>query len=628
MTKKRSRPDAPPERAAAPAPGDGAAARAALALWVTLVVLALARAALAFVPSMTGWGLNLQRFLAPAWAWAPWAIAALALVPALARRAVPLAARAGDAIARGRVPAGGGWGFDLAAKAFAAVLVLVLPDRVRFVGDFILRQGAIEEAGLPSALFPQALPLDVLLHVTLPAALAGTGLVGANGAARLVGAAEAVLLVTLALAFARALTLRGVPALATAAAVFFGGYLGLYAGYSKANGELALITVTVAVLGLRVARDAARGPSGAAAPFGLRRDLLALGFVLGVGAFLHRSVLGLVPAVVLAFALALRGRPAAWRDPALWVAVALPVAGFAFTLGRIVTTLTRFDPGMHLASPEVRAQGGLLASMFAGARALDLPNVVVLLAPLAPALLVMAAAWGRRLPRGRPAALLVTLAAPFIGLLLFVHPGQGAFRDYDTLSGGGVVLALLAAWLAGETLRRAPARAWVGVGVVLAVAVPSVQWLAHNGDVDRGLARVRAFMTEPPARDPFERGRTWDYLGARNFRLQRWEAAAEAFAHASETQPSPRILTQWAMAETESGNLRGAQEVYRRAIARDSANTTAWLGLGAVSSRLGELDEARRAVLELLRRDPGNVEAQSALRQLDRLLAAQGRAAP
>jgi hypothetical protein len=286
-----------------------------------------------------------------------------------------------------------------------------------------------------------------------------------------------------------------------------------------------------------------------------------------------------------------------------------------------VHTFTHFDPGMHLASPEVQAHGGLLGAMFAGTRAVDLPNVVVLLAPLAPVLLLVSLAWGRRVPRGRELALLGTLVAPFVGLLLVVHPWQGVFRDYDTLSEAGVTLALLAAWLAGETLRRAPAFAWVGLAAALAAAAPSAQWLAHQTDVDRGLARVTALMTEAPRRGPEERGKTWDYVGVRNFNRERWDEAASAFARAAETQPSARVLTQWGMAETMRGDLHAAQRVYRRAIARDSSSVTAWQGFGVVSLRLGELDEAHRAILALLRRDPANPESHEVLKLIERMQA-------
>jgi len=375
------------------------------------------------------------------------------------------------------------------------------------------------------------------------------------------------------------------------------------------------MAVAVATFGLRAACD----PSAT----GSRRGMLALGATLAAGAFLHRSASGFVPAGLLAFALALAARPAALRAPATWAAIGLPVLAFSLTFDRVVKTLTTFDPGMHLASPEVTSQGGLLASMFAGTLAVDLPNVVVLLAPLAPILVLVALAWGRRLPRGREAALLVTLAAPFLGLLLFVHPGQGVCRDYDTLAEAGITIALLAAWFAGETLRRAPAFAWVGVAVVLVAAAPSAQWLAHQADVDRGLARVAALMAGPPARSPEERGKTWDYVGVRNFNRERWDDAATAFARAAETQPSARVLTKWAMAETMRGDLRAAQRVYRRAITRDPAVAVAWQGYGVVSLRLGELDEAERAAVELRRREPGNPEVAAILGEVARLRAAR-----
>jgi hypothetical protein len=594
-------------RDAAPAPESPAARRAAVALWATLIALALTRALLAFVPDMHAWSLNLQRFLAPPWAWAPWALAALALLPPVARAVEPAFRRAGEAIVRGSRLAA------LAAFALGAALTAALPDVVRFVGDFQLRQGAIDEASPVDMIFPQAMPLDAFLHVTLPVRLMGAGQLDANWAPRLLGSIEAGLLALLALAFARALALRGTAALAAAAAVFFGGTLGLFTGYSKVNGEMVLLAVAVGAFGIRatVRDDAAAS----------RRGLVGLGVALALGAFLHRSAIGFVPAAALAFALALRARPGAWREPATWVALALPLAAFGWTGARILHTLTHFDPGMHLASPGVRTQGGLLAAVFAGTRAVDLPNLLVLLAPLAPLLVTVGPAWGRSLPRDRALAVLAALAAPFLGLLLFVHPWQGAFRDYDTLAGPGITTALLAAWLAGETLRRLPGRAWLGVAVALAAAAPSVQWIAHQTDVERGLARVTAFMTEPPRRDPIACGTTWDYLGIRNFNLEHWDAAASAFARAAETQPSPRILIQWAMAETMRNDLPAAERLYTRALEKDSTRAIAWQGYGVVSLRQGKLEQAHRAVVMLLRVDPANAEARGALRDIERLMA-------
>src|SRR5207249_2407721 len=170
---KRPRPAARPGRQPHPAPPRSAAphdssadtgpsdSRPALALWVTLVALVLARAALVVVPSMAAWGLNLHRFLTPAAAWLPWGLALLALLPPVARKLQPLLARAGDATARGRLAP---WLW----AAFAALLVFALPDLCLMTGDFLLRRRAVDEARLPELIFPQALPLDVYLHYTLP----------------------------------------------------------------------------------------------------------------------------------------------------------------------------------------------------------------------------------------------------------------------------------------------------------------------------------------------------------------------------------------------------------------------------------------------------------------------------
>ena len=134
MTKSQSRP-----HAAAP-PSNPAADRAALALWLTLAALTAARAALSFVPSMWGWGLDLLRFIAPAPGWTLWAVAALALVPALARRALPALEALGRALDSSAALAYGAWGAGAAALAWA------FPDRLRFVGDFLLRFGTAERA--------------------------------------------------------------------------------------------------------------------------------------------------------------------------------------------------------------------------------------------------------------------------------------------------------------------------------------------------------------------------------------------------------------------------------------------------------------------------------------------------
>ena len=624
------RPD-PRPRVAAPAAragDDQRGARAAWALWAVAALLVAARAALAFVPTMHLWSLNHQRFLGLAWAWLPWGLAALALLPAIARRALPALEWPGNRIARGDWPA---W---LAAMALAAALVGLLPDRVRFVGDFLLRQGTVEEAEKPSVIFPQALPFDVLLHYRLPLMLERAGLTDANGAARLLGAIEAALFAALAFAVARALRRRGASAATTVALVFFCGALGMMTGYSKAFSELVLVTAAVAASGLEALRGEPRG-----------RALLPLGIAVALGVMLHRSALSLVPALVVAWLLWWRAAGArAWRRPAALAGIAIPLVAIGVMAPRIIADVRRWDT-VHFEPAEVAQAGGPLRAALAGGRALDLLNLLMVLAPLSLAIpaaaLLLSGGRGDAMPAApgaapRPApsgsgaaAFLLALALPWVLAAPFIHPAQGLFRDWDDFAAAGTAVAIVSAWVASEAIARAPRQAWIGVGLVLAAAAASLQWLAVYADAERGVQRVRAFVTEPPRRTPAERAKTWDYLGITAYRHERWAEAAAAFANAAETGPSYRILIQWAMSQTNAGDLKGAETTYQSLLALHPDAALGWLGLGAVASRLADattpgaqrgayVAESRHAARQLLALQPGNADGIGLLQYLDR----------
>uniref|UniRef100_A0A832I3U2 Tetratricopeptide repeat protein n=1 Tax=Eiseniibacteriota bacterium TaxID=2212470 RepID=A0A832I3U2_UNCEI len=578
--------------AATDAPGAG---RATLVLWWALAALAAARAALAFVPAMGGWALNLHRFLHPALAWLPWAVGAAALAPPLARRAVPWAERAGDALALGaRGPA-------LAALG-AAALVLALPDQVRFTGDFLIRQGTIEEAIRPDRVWPQALPLDTWLHFRLPLELDRAFGLDPNLYGRLFGAAACAALAALAAAFARACGFRGGAALAASSAAFWGGTLALFTGYNKGLAGLAVLALAVAAAGVRVAREG--------------RGFVPLGFALAAAVALHRSGPALLPAGAAAWALAARARPGAWRGAESLAGAAAVAASLVAFGPRIAGILTRYDP-VHVAPAEVVAAGGPLAAALAPARLADTLNLALLLAPLAVAAPFAALAFGRDRPRGREALALAALALPAVAAFPFLRPIHGAYRDWDVFAPWGVGLAALTAWLAGHALRAAPARAWLAPAMAVALAVPAVQWVAHHTDVARGMARVEAFATEAPRRTPNERAYAWDFVGTRWNQLENHAASAEAFRRACEDAPSPRLLLQWALAEVLRGNPRGAIAAYHRHLEKDPKSLAGWLGLAAAASRVPDFAESRRALLEVLKLDPRNPDALAILPQLD-----------
>ncbi len=606
----KERPAATPAHARATLAPDAATDRAAIALWVVLGVLVAARAAYTFVPGTWLWPFGLHRFLAPVAGWGLWLVAALALLPALARRAQPMLARWGDGIARSPVLTAAAWAFA------AAVIAWLAPDRVRFVGDFLLRQGTVEIAERPGVLFPQALPLDVFLHYTLPLRLTTAHLMDANGAARLLGVVEAATLGALAATFARRLELRGAAAFACAAVVLFGGYLGMFTGFGKAFAEM---TVLVALAGV-----------SAVAALRTGRGLLPLGIAAALGIALHRSALGIYPALALVWGLwfARHGRGGAWRRPGVLIALALPIVALAIMLPRIIGTVMNTDTAVHFAPPEVRAQGGMLGAALAGTRSWDLASLLLMLSPLALAIPVIAAFLGRRPGRGQEALTLAILALPFVGVMLFIHPAQGLFRDWDDFAATGVALSLIAAWLVGETLRESRRFAWLAVTVTVGVAVPAIQWLVVHSDDVRGLARVRAFVTAPPERPPAQRGTTWDYLGIRSYRLERFAEAQAAFAKAAETSPSPRILHEWAVSAAEAGDDHTARDAYRRLLEKDPGNQLGWLGLVTALMRLRDVPEAKRVATEMLRRDPTNADARNVLDEIARYEARQAQGAP
>ena len=313
-----------------------------------------------------------------------------------------------------------------------------------------------------------------------------------------------------------------------------------------------------------------------------------------------------------------------WRRPSNLVALALAGASLAVALPRIVSIVRSVD-AMHL-SPTAMARDGLLAATFLHARTADMLNRIVMMSPLTiavPTLLVIMRS--RKDPR---AALLILLAIPFLAALVFVHPGQGIFRDWDDFAGTGVARSLLAALLVSEALSGSPSHAWVAVPLVMSVAAPALQWLALQTDLGRGLARARAMVTEPPRHEDWPETSTWEYLGIRNSAESRWPDALAAYREAARRLPSPNILRQLAEAESQAGELESARSTYRAMVSRDSTNVMAWLGLAVTSFKLRDLAEARRASMEVLQLDPGNAEAGQAMDYLDRVTgAASGSAA-
>ena len=590
------RPDRPKREAVEQGNHPGGRRPVEMALWSALALLLLCRAALTFVPTMWAWSLNLHRFLAPAPAWVPWSLAALSLVPAVARRLAPLLNRAGSWLADAPAASALAWGMG------AALLVFAAPDHAQFVGDFIIRQSTLREHLNGQAWYPQALPLDLLIHEHVAGWLMAVFGLSPNGAGRLIGAVEVAMLGALATHLARVLELRQAAAFVAASIVFWGGYLTLFTGYNKAFSEICLLTVAVGVFGLDVAR---RG-----------RGLQMLGIALAAALLIHRSALGLLPAGGVAGAIWLRthGGRGAWRRPAFLVGCALPLVVLAVMAPRIVTIISHFDP-RHFA-PETARRGGFLAATFGGGRTIDMLNLLVMLSPFAILLPILSALVAR--PPGRERLVLGALGLPLVLVVPFIHPGQGYFRDWDCFVSAGVALSLATAWLGASAIRAAPRSPWLATALALGVAAPSLQWLLHGSDLDRGLARAEAFMNESPARTTKERYSTWEYLGVREVATERLDQSARAFEEASKVIPSPHILHEWAMVEVERNNFAGAREIYHRLIERNPQDVFAWWRLAGACAQLDDWEEAYRATQRVLALDPTHADAQRALEEMER----------
>ncbi len=606
-------------------PGSGAAANA---LWVGLGILVAGRAVAAWLPWRGLWGLDVQRFLAPGLAWGTWALLAVALLPAAGRVLSRPFEWFGERIERSP------WLAALGLAAIAAALVAAFPDRLHFVGDFLMRIGAVRKEESPDILSPQAFPLDLLVHYALPLGLDRLGWMTSDGAVRAIGAGGAALLAIAAVALAR--TLDGGPAARAAACTvaLFGGLLCLYTGESKAFGELVVIVVAFAACGLAALRREAPVGDGRDAGGGRGAGaIMGAGLCVAVGVLFHRLAIGLIPAWLVLVIVWLRadGRRVLRSVTAL-LAIAIPGVVLAVMAPRLTATIATYDLGANFASAEARASGGMFAAAFRPARLLDVLDLLLFLSPLAIVALWVGLSGIRRSPgsvdrtgathaaaHGDPwrGCFLAALVVPFALLMLFARPPQGTLRDWDSFATSAAACSVAAAWTIARVIERSR-RTWLVAAVALGVIVPAVQWLAHYSDAGRGRARLEALMTGPPERPAIDRARTWDFLGWRYFREQNYDASVRAFEEASAAAPSPSNLTHWAMAETMRGHLDLALGIYSRAVARDSNYTLGWFGVGVSAINSGDRAAAERAARALQRLAPGNPKTREIMTWLGR----------
>jgi len=535
-----------------------------------LVALSLLRVAGALAPSGMAWGVGAARDLNPVLG-----VALLALGLAGAglgvARLEPLAALPiADAPRRA-------WPFALAGVL--TLLLVVFPDRVRFVGDFVLRLGILESANGFEHIFPQALELDRLLNHALPVRAGALLGVEPLVVLRTMGVLELWLLVGLATRFGRLVSPRESVAAVVAIAIACGGYATLLSGYSKPTPQLALCALAATTLGTeQVRRGSARVPFALAVAAGLA---------------LHRGGLPLLLPWAVASALTLRrfGLGAGRARVVNAVALALPLVVLALEARALTAVITTFDTPVNFLPREVQAQGGPLAAAFTPLRLLDDANAMLMHAPLAPLVVLTGFGDWRRAER------LLVLAAvlAFLPLVLFVHLPLGPFRDWDALGGEGAVLAVASAWAVADVLARAHRGPGLAPAAAMGAAVPFLTLLLSLTDLPHGFARAERIAAGPPPRSAAQRASLLDWIGLRALNEEQFGRAREAYRRLCLETPIPHALKLWGAAALIDERPAEAQQAFTRLLEGSVDDPVGWYGLWMSAVASGDTLAARRA---------------------------------
>ena len=541
------------------------------------------------------------------------ALALLGFVPAFARGVSAGLGALGQAWERA------GTAGDLVAAAVFGLLLFCMRDPLRYVGDSYIRLGVLALGTMPARPLEHVFPLDRLINLTLPRALAESGIDTASGL-QLMGALVGSAFALAVFRFLRAAGARAA-ALPAGALVVLGGALSThFAGYDK-FGPLML---GLAIAGLGVFELSHRG-----------RGFGRLGIGAAIAVLSHRSGFLALPTVLWAGAHAWRRAERPARARALLAGAAL-LAAVAAMLPPSLDTLLHFDRTVHLPGGAVagaRVGGGWPAAWLAVA---DAANALVFLVPLC---LVAVSAAAVRIaeppdprehdPARSPLAWTAALAiAPFFALLLLVHPAGGWARDWDVGTGAGVVAALASGAILVRSWRSPGAARTLAPAATLALAVAASLWGVHASETI-GSARLEELVRARPPLSDATRAATLDFIGARALNAGQAERAAGLFEQAIAVGgPNPRLVYQAGLAHLTAGDVRGARDAFVRAAALNRAVADPWLGLSRIA--LAERDTARAAAMldSAVARNPADRTSRNLARELRRRSSAPGPTGP
>jgi tetratricopeptide (TPR) repeat protein len=200
------------------------------------------------------------------------------------------------------------------------------------------------------------------------------------------------------------------------------------------------------------------------------------------------------------------------------------------------------------------------------------------------------------------------LAAPALGLVTFYFHRYSFVADHFVYLASLPILALYAG--AGRWLFARLPRRWPGVVMAAAVlAVLGTTTRRHALDYRDHEALGRAIVRVNPS--------SWlghNHLGNEALRRRDFAAALDHLARAEQAAPG-RIETQvnLALARMNAGDLAGAEEAARRAVAIRDGSALAHLVLGDALLRASRFDEAVAAYEAAVERDPQLARARSGL---------------
>jgi len=472
----------------------------------------------------------------------------------------------------------------------------LLPDRTGFIGDSLLRQGAIA-SDTYSRMFQQALPVDVALHAHLTPWLATVLSFSAQETTRLVA------LLAFALLLLSTRWIVPVPArhgmLGTCAPLLLAGagIASLFTGFPRDTPYL--LVMGLGLLGMLRAR--------LTPPHTLRAGPE---WVLLLMLFTHRSSLLLVVPYAVATLRALRHHrgplPLSWYGGA--AALAFGALILAPSYARIIST---FDLSRHFSWLHTNAaqfpSSGLLTHLA------DVANAVTLLSPaalLVPILLI--GAKEDHYLRFEQSILLSTFA-----LLFSFRPQQGVFRDYDVYALAALALGFACVSRLIGLARQCPRIVNVLCAVLAASSFQSMlSTLAVAHSPDALNRRLHFALASTGAAGTVERAQWLDYLGTTATTAGDPGSAARYFSQAAMAAPTRTRRVRACLAHARSGDYLAARDCFRDLRNENSGSTIGWAGEAGMSAAVGDSADFVKSLIQLQRLTEGRAARDLAFRLL------------